>query len=204
VRTSGLPATIIRPSVVLGDALTGEISNFQGFYFISGLFLKGLLPFVPALPHSYIDFVPRDFVVAAIGALIRRRRMGEEVWLTAGKSALRIDDVVDCCIYQIPPLSAGPPLRRPTMISEDTYERLFKPAFFHSLPKGQKRLMERAMTMVKYLNTTEPLPSGSPELERDLDIRPMADPRITLRSSLLYWVEQQRSASKKASGATAE
>jgi thioester reductase-like protein len=190
VRKSGIPATIIRPSVILGDAVTGEISSFQGFHFLIGLYLRGLLPFLPALPDSYIDFVPQDFVADAIMALIRQNRIGEEIWLTAGTHALRIDDIVDCCIHEIPPL--GRPLDRPNMISRDTYERLFRPAFFHSLPKRQKRLMDRAMTMVKYLNTVDALPSNSPDLEISLNISPMPDPRATLRSSLFYWARHHR------------
>lgn len=192
VRESGIPATILRPSVILGDALTGEIATFQGFHFLIGLFLKGLLPFVPALPDSYIDFVPQDFVADTIVALIRQGRIGEEIWLTAGTRALCIDDIVDCCITQIPPRSGGPLLDRPNMISQDTYERLFRPVFFHTLPKGQRRLMDRAMTMVKYLNTVKALPSASPELERSLNIPEMPDPHVTLRSSVLYWARLHR------------
>jgi nucleoside-diphosphate-sugar epimerase len=191
VRESRLSTTILRPSVVIGDTLTGEIASFQGFHFLIGLFLKGLLPFVPAMPDSYIDFVPQDFVADILLALIRQGRIGEEIWLTAGMRSLRIDDIVDCCINQIPPL--GPPLERPNMISQDTYERLFRPVFFHALPKSQRKLMDRAMTMVKYLNTVEALPSSSPGLEQSLNIPQMPDPRVTLRSSLLYWARQQRS-----------
>jgi nucleoside-diphosphate-sugar epimerase len=185
VSTSGLPATILRPSVILGDALTGEIASFQGFYFLVGVFLKGHLPFVPALPESYIDFVPQDLVADILIALIQQKRIGDKIWLTAGTRALRIDDIVDCCINEIP--SIGPALDRPNMINQDTYERLFKPVFYPSLPKHQRRLMDRAMTMVKYLNTVEAMPSDSPALERSLNVRPMPDPRVTLRSALMYW-----------------
>lgn len=198
VRTSGLAATILRPSVILGDAMTGEIASFQGFHFLVGLFLKGLLPFVPTTPNSYIDFVPQDFVVDVVAALIRQRRVGEEIWLTAGMRALCIDDIVESCLTDIPP--RGAPLGRPNMISQDTYERLFKPVFFDALPKAQKKLMDRAMTMVKYLNTLEPLPSSSPELETSLNISRMPDPRLTLRSTLKFLAKhhQIRSGSEKA------
>src|ERR671929_130064 len=48
VRTSGLPAAILRPSLVIGDSATGQIAHFQGIYLMLGMFLKGLLPVVPA------------------------------------------------------------------------------------------------------------------------------------------------------------
>jgi len=196
VKESGLGATIVRPSVILGDSVTGEIANFQGFHFLVALFLKGLLPFVPTRPDSYIDFVPQDFVADAIGALVEQRRTGEEVWLTAGTRALRIDDIVDGCLTDIP--REGAPLGRPNMISQDTYERLFKPVFFHALPKGQKKLMDRAMTMVKYLNTLEPLPCASPALVRSLKIPQMPDPRVTLRSTLSFLAQHYRMVPERA------
>jgi len=191
VRDSGLPAMIVRPSVIVGDSVTGEIASFQGFHFLIGLFLRGLLPFVPAMPDSYIDFVPQDFVADVLAELIRQERVGGDVWVTAGTRALRIDDIVNCCIENIPVLPNGSALTRPYMISQECYERLFRPVFFSTLPKRQRRLMDRAMTMVKYLNTVEPLPSDSSELARSLNITQMGDPRATLRSSLLYWAQSE-------------
>jgi hypothetical protein len=51
--------------------------------------------------------------------------------------------------------------------------------------------MDRAMYMVKYLNTLKPLPSASPDLERELDIPELPDSRSTLYSSVGYWARQR-------------
>jgi nucleoside-diphosphate-sugar epimerase len=190
VKQSGLPATIIRPSVILGDARTGEIARFQGFYFLIDLFVKGLLPFIPASPSSYIDFVPQDFVADTIAALIERDHVVQELWLTAGTRALTLEDIVAFCLDQMPALT-GRTVDRPHMISMETYQRLFKPVFFDALSQRQQKFMARAMYMVKYLNRPEALPSDSPGLEHVLDIPPMPDPRQTLGSALGFWARNR-------------
>jgi thioester reductase-like protein len=64
---AGLPATVHRPSMVVGDSRTGRIPHFQVFYhlaeFIAGRRTFGLLP---PLAGRTVDLVPSDFVAAAI------------------------------------------------------------------------------------------------------------------------------------------
>ncbi|HYE58703.1 MAG TPA: SDR family oxidoreductase [Rhodothermales bacterium] len=69
----GLPATIYRPSVVVGDARTGETQKYDGPYGVIRWLLRwphtAPLP-VPGDPYaSYVNLVPRDFVTAAFDAL---------------------------------------------------------------------------------------------------------------------------------------
>ena len=177
--------------MIVGDALTGEISRFQGFHFMIGLLIRGLVPFMPATAHSYVDFVPQDYVADTVAALIERRRIGEELWLTAGSRALTLAHVVDYCAEQVPRL-LGRPLNPPRMISLDSYQRLFKPVFFDRLPRRQQQLIDRAMYMVKYLNTVKPLPSASPELERELGIPELQDPMVTLQTTVAFWAQNSR------------
>ncbi len=63
----GLPATIHRPSMVVGDSRSGKIVSFQVFYylcdFLSGRHTSG---FVPRLRDKQLDTVPADYVAAAI------------------------------------------------------------------------------------------------------------------------------------------
>ncbi len=64
---AGLPATVHRPSMVVGDSRTGHIPHFQVFYhlaeFIAGRRTFGLLP---PLAGRTVDLVPSDFVAAVI------------------------------------------------------------------------------------------------------------------------------------------
>ena len=64
---NGLPATIHRPSMVVGDSATGRIIQFQVFYhlceFLSGARTHGV---IPALGGFRLDIIPVDYVARAI------------------------------------------------------------------------------------------------------------------------------------------
>ncbi len=69
----GLPATIYRPGIVVGDASTGETQKYDGPYFLA-TFLRRQLPIavVPAvgdLDKVKVCLVPRDFVIDAMDRL---------------------------------------------------------------------------------------------------------------------------------------
>ncbi|MGN6574600.1 MAG: SDR family oxidoreductase [Nocardioides sp.] len=71
--TDGLPATIYRPGIVVGDSHTGETQKYDGPYFLA-TFLRRQLPLavVPAVGDAdrvKVWLVPRDFVVAAMDEL---------------------------------------------------------------------------------------------------------------------------------------
>lgn len=63
----GLPVTVHRPSMVVGDSQTGKIVHFQVFYhlceFLSGRKTRG---FLPALGDARLDIIPVDYVARAI------------------------------------------------------------------------------------------------------------------------------------------
>lgn len=63
----GVPITVHRPSMIVGDSITGRIPYFQIFYylieFIVGRRTYGLLP---DLSHQYVDLIPVDYVAQVI------------------------------------------------------------------------------------------------------------------------------------------
>lgn len=63
----GLPLTVHRPSMVVGDSASGRIMHFQVFYhlceFLSGRRTRGLYP---PLHGQTLDIVPADYVARAI------------------------------------------------------------------------------------------------------------------------------------------
>jgi thioester reductase-like protein len=70
---AGLPATIYRPGIVVGDSRTGETQKYDGPYFLA-TFLRRQLPVavVPALADPdqvRFGLVPRDFVIDAMDQL---------------------------------------------------------------------------------------------------------------------------------------
>ena len=72
----GLPATVYRPSVVVGDSRTGETQKYDGPYCVLQLLLRqpriAVLP-VPGSPHdTSFNVVPSDFVSQALAWLSTR------------------------------------------------------------------------------------------------------------------------------------
>jgi nucleoside-diphosphate-sugar epimerase len=63
----GLPVTIHRPSMVVGDSRTGKAIRPQVFQFLAGFLTGGQTAgFVPRLTGVQLDTIPSDFVAAAI------------------------------------------------------------------------------------------------------------------------------------------
>ena len=69
----GLPATIYRPGIVVGDSYTGETQKYDGPYFLATFLRRQLrVAVVPAVGDAdrvKVCLVPRDFVVAAMDEL---------------------------------------------------------------------------------------------------------------------------------------
>jgi len=69
----GLPATIYRPAITVGDAATGETQKYDGPYFAIQWLVRqpgrtALMPVVGDL-SAQVNVVPRDFVISAIAHL---------------------------------------------------------------------------------------------------------------------------------------
>ena len=84
----GLPATIYRPGIVVGDSTTGATQKFDGPYFIGGFLQRqpGRVAVVPRVgdPDAVrVCLVPRDFVVDAMDVLsVQDRSVGRTYALT--------------------------------------------------------------------------------------------------------------------------
>jgi len=72
-QAEGLPTTIYRPGIVVGDSQTGETQKYDGPYYILRWLLKqpsvAVLPVPGGADQMRVNLVPRDFVVGAIDAL---------------------------------------------------------------------------------------------------------------------------------------
>jgi thioester reductase-like protein len=71
---AGLPATVYRPGIVVGDSMTGATQKFDGPYYVAEFLQRQLGPvaLVPRVgdPDTVrVGLVPRDFVVEAMEAL---------------------------------------------------------------------------------------------------------------------------------------
>jgi thioester reductase-like protein len=69
----GLPATVYRPAIVVGDSRTGETQKYDGPYTVIRLLLRqpgtALMPVLKGADETRLNLVPSDYVVGAIDHL---------------------------------------------------------------------------------------------------------------------------------------
>lgn len=92
----GLPSTILRPSIVVGDRRSGWTATFNVLYWPLRAFSRGLYPAVPAQPEAPVDVVSVDYVADAIYALCAGPGgIGETYHLTAGERASTVGELTE-------------------------------------------------------------------------------------------------------------
>lgn len=64
--------TIYRPSIIVGNSVTGKTTAFNVIYIPAKFLAKGLFRALPGIPHVPFDIVPVDYVADAIVALSKR------------------------------------------------------------------------------------------------------------------------------------
>ncbi|MEW6363044.1 MAG: SDR family oxidoreductase [Acidobacteriota bacterium] len=68
-RASEIPASIFRPSIVVGDSVTGETDKFDGPYMTFAAIRQGLMILTPGRGEVPINLVPVDFVVDCLATI---------------------------------------------------------------------------------------------------------------------------------------
>jgi len=188
VRSSGVAHVIFRPSVVIGDSITGEIAAFQGLYQVAAGMFAGIVPMIPFDPSWPIDFVPADVVADAIAWAVENRVSEGEFWLSAGEKAMRLDDGVAVAVEVARDL--GVAIDAPRFVPPDMFDRLIGPVFLDALPDRVRRNILRMLEFfTTYLQSGETKPSSLDQLAA-LGARPLPDQRESLRNSLRYWAAQ--------------
>ena len=162
VLASGLPVTIVRPSVLIGDSATGAIAAFQGWHRLCAGIITADLPFLPADGNALADFVPVDLAARAVAriALAPVLAPGSEWWLTAGSAALTIDTTIDACLEVAGDRGLSP--ARPRTLPREMVERLVLPAFGHSAPPRLLTQMLEGMEMMRLFGSQHCFPRRWP------------------------------------------
>jgi thioester reductase-like protein len=90
----GLPWTIMRPSIVVGDRHSGWTSAFNVLYWPLRAFARGLFKTVPGLPNAPVDVVSVDYVADGVYELCSSGA-GGCYHLTAGAQASTIGEIAE-------------------------------------------------------------------------------------------------------------
>jgi nucleoside-diphosphate-sugar epimerase len=179
VRSSGVPHVILRPSVVIGDSVTGEVGAFQGLHqVVAGLF-AGIVPMIPFDPGWPIDFVPVDVVADSIACLVENRVSEGEFWISAGEAALSLAEGVAVVVEFARGL--GVRIDMPRFVPPDMFDRLPE--------KIRRNILRMLEFFTIYLQSGQIKPSSLDQLVA-LGARPLPDQRESLRNSLRYWAAQ--------------
>lgn len=90
----GLPFTILRPSIVVGDRRSGWTAAFNVLYWPLRAFARGLFTTVPANPAAPLDVVSVDYVADAIHELCESEGgVGETYHITASADASTVGEL---------------------------------------------------------------------------------------------------------------
>ncbi|MFP8953631.1 SDR family oxidoreductase [Natrialbaceae archaeon A-arb3/5] len=97
---AGLPATIYRPAIVVGDSRTGETDKYDGPYYLLRLLLAqpewlSVAVTLPGSSDAELNVVPRDYVVDAIASLSAREETVGEVYQLCDPAPLPVPYFVD-------------------------------------------------------------------------------------------------------------
>lgn len=94
----GLPATIYRPSIVVGDSATGATQKYDGPYFAIRWLLKqpgvAIMPVVGDASRTRLNLVPRDFVISALTYLSGLPEAVGKTYQLADPDPLTIDEIL--------------------------------------------------------------------------------------------------------------
>ncbi len=94
----GLPTTIYRPAIVVGDSRTGVTQKYDGPYFVIRWLLRQ--PFIAVLPTvgnpsvARVNMVPRDYVVDAISYLSSLEVSAGKVYQLADPAPLTVRELI--------------------------------------------------------------------------------------------------------------
>lgn len=95
----GMPVTIYRPSVVVGDSVTGATQKFDGPYFVIQWLNRqpkvAVLPTVGRPSRYTFNCVPRDFVIPAIDHLSALPASVGKTYALADPRPLTVDETID-------------------------------------------------------------------------------------------------------------
>lgn len=157
---SGLDPVIVRPSVIMGDSVTGHIEAFQGWHTMCGAVMTGQTPFLPAGPDALVDCVPVDFAARAIARLAIGGLEPGEWWLTAGDDAFTLGESLELCLREAAARGLTP--HRPRLLPREMIERLVLPAFGDGVPPELRRQMLEGIELMRLFGSEHRFPSRWP------------------------------------------
>jgi long-chain acyl-CoA synthetase len=144
VRSSTLPWTITRPSIIVGESTTGWTASFNVLYGPLRAFAAGAYPVLPARRRSPVDVVPVDYVADAVAALARHPdAAGGTYHLTAGAHASSIGEIMSMTTERFERPA-------PRLVPPRAYRRFLHPFVLRRVAPSTRRVLERSEVYFPY------------------------------------------------------
>jgi thioester reductase-like protein len=140
-----LPVQVFRPSIVVGDEMTGWTASFNVIYAPLSAYARGALPAVPARRAAPVDTVPVSYVARAILAL-GDAGPGRTWNLAAGPVAASVGELIDRCAELLG-------RRRVRALPPALYRRAVHPLLLRRARPAQRRWLERGEVFFPYFET---------------------------------------------------
>jgi len=188
----GLPITVHRPSMVVGDSKTGKIIGFQVFYhlaeFISGRRTFGLMPDAGL---TRLDLISSDYVAAAIlWSCARSELAGQVLHLCSGpRGAVGIRDLRAMVRAEF--TAAGIALPRPLTVPAALF-RAAIPVVRAFSAERQKRALGTLPTFLDYLAENQTFGNSVSAARLEAAGIPLPSARQFVPAVLRYYLEHGR------------
>jgi long-chain acyl-CoA synthetase len=141
---AGLPVTIVRPSIVVGDRNSGWTASFNVLYWPLRALARGAYPVLPARRGAPVDVVSVDYVADAICALhALPGAEGGTYHLTASMHASSIGELLDLAVARLR-------CRRPPLLAPGLYRRAVHPLALRLAPQRRRRFLRATETYLPY------------------------------------------------------
>ncbi|MGH2839295.1 MAG: SDR family oxidoreductase [Solirubrobacteraceae bacterium] len=166
-RLHRLPVTIARPSIVVGDRMTGWTASFNVIYSPLRAFASGAFSMLPARRRSPVDVVSVDYVARAVLALSAApEAAGGTFHVVAGDRAHTVGELLDDATERFGQ-------RRPTCVSPRLYRTLLHPLAMRRSSRSARRLLKRNEVYFPYFGMRMRFDDQEARAILDpLDIRP--------------------------------
>lgn len=147
-REAGLPVTVHRPSIIVGDSRTGRAASFKVLYWPMKVYARGRFRTVFGRPDCPVDVVPVDYVADAVTTLMAQdEAIGRTFHLAAGPEG-------QSDIARLAALAARIFERRPVRyIDPDFYLRWLRPIVRPVLRLLRPDVAERGGVYLPYLRS---------------------------------------------------
>lgn len=140
-----LPIQIFRPSIVVGDEISGWTASFNVIYAPLRAYASGALRAVPGRRSAPVDIVPVSHVAGAILAL-SGAPAGRTFQLVAGPDAPSVGELIDRTVSHLD----GPRVRT---LPPGLYRRVLDPLLRRGARPAERRWLERGRVFFPYLSS---------------------------------------------------